>query len=118
MSRDGSTAPRRRVTIVGGGFGGIAAAKTLRRADVDVTIVDRMNHHLFQPLLYQAATGALLCGQCAGRPRDAQASVHLPRATAYPRQADATVLMDEARIWSRSGRWSCSWGLVRSEDAR
>ena len=43
--------------IVGGGFGGLAAARKLRHADVDVTLVDRSNHHLFQPLLYQAAAG-------------------------------------------------------------
>jgi NADH dehydrogenase len=47
------------VVIVGAGFGGLAAARALRRAPVDVTIVDRRNHHLFQPLLYQVATGAL-----------------------------------------------------------
>ncbi len=50
---------RPRVVIVGGGFGGLAAAKALRRVPVDVTLVDRRNHHLFQPLLYQVATGAL-----------------------------------------------------------
>lgn len=48
-----------RVVIVGGGFGGVAAAKKLRRSDVDVLLVDRRNHHLFQPLLYQVATAAL-----------------------------------------------------------
>jgi NADH dehydrogenase len=47
------------VVIVGGGFGGIEAAKALRRAPVDVTLVDRSNHFVFQPLLYQVATGAL-----------------------------------------------------------
>jgi NADH dehydrogenase len=47
------------VVIVGGGFGGLYAAKALRRAPVHVTIVDRRNHHLFQPLLYQVATAAL-----------------------------------------------------------
>lgn len=52
-------APRPRVVIVGGGFGGLAAAKALRRADADVTVVDRRNHHLFQPLLYQVATAGL-----------------------------------------------------------
>jgi NADH:quinone reductase (non-electrogenic) len=56
---------RRRVVIVGGGFGGLAAARKLRRADVDVTLVDRMNHHLFQPLLYQVAAGAVAPGECA-----------------------------------------------------
>lgn len=50
---------RPRVVIVGGGFGGIEAAKALRRAPVDVTLVDRSNHFVFQPLLYQVATGAL-----------------------------------------------------------
>jgi NADH dehydrogenase len=48
-----------RVTIVGGGFGGLAAARALRRAPVDITLVDRRNFHLFQPLLYQVATGEL-----------------------------------------------------------
>ena len=54
------TATRRpHVVIVGGGFGGLRAARHLRRADVDVTLVDRTNHHLFQPLLYQVATATL-----------------------------------------------------------
>jgi NADH dehydrogenase len=48
-----------RVVIVGGGFGGLAAARRLRRAPVRVTVVDRQNHHLFQPLLYQVATAGL-----------------------------------------------------------
>lgn len=50
---------RHRVVIVGGGFAGLAAAKSLRKADADVTVIDRRNHHLFQPLLYQVATGGL-----------------------------------------------------------
>ncbi|HTS15627.1 MAG TPA: NAD(P)/FAD-dependent oxidoreductase, partial [Candidatus Sulfotelmatobacter sp.] len=50
---------RHRVVIVGGGFGGLQAAMHLRRADVEVTLVDRRNFHLFQPLAYQVATGAL-----------------------------------------------------------
>jgi len=53
------TGRRHRVVIVGGGFGGLNAARALRRADADVTLVDRRNFHLFQPLLYQVATGAL-----------------------------------------------------------
>ena len=51
--------PRPKVVIVGGGFGGIEAAKALQRAPVDITLVDRSNHFVFQPLLYQVATGAL-----------------------------------------------------------
>ena len=54
-----------RVVIVGGGFGGLFAARALKRAPVRVTLVDRVNHHLFQPLLYQVATGILSSGEIA-----------------------------------------------------
>jgi len=54
-----------RVVIIGGGFGGLYAAKSLRRAPVYVTLVDRRNFHLFQPLLYQVATGGLSPGEIA-----------------------------------------------------
>jgi NADH dehydrogenase len=57
--------PTTRVVIVGGGFGGLYAAQALRRAPVQVTLVDRRNFHLFQPLLYQVATGALSPGEIA-----------------------------------------------------
>ncbi|HWW10915.1 MAG TPA: FAD-dependent oxidoreductase, partial [Brevundimonas sp.] len=50
---------RKTVVIVGAGFGGLAAAKAFKGADVDVVLIDRTNHHLFQPLLYQVATAAL-----------------------------------------------------------
>lgn len=53
------------VVIVGGGFGGLAAAKALRRAPVNVLLIDRSNHHVFQPLLYQVATSVLSPGQIA-----------------------------------------------------
>ncbi len=56
---------RKHIVIVGGGFGGINAAKNLRKADADITIIDRTNHHLFQPLLYQVATAALSPGDIA-----------------------------------------------------
>jgi NADH dehydrogenase len=54
-----------RIIIVGGGFGGLTAAKALRRAPAKVILIDRANHHLFQPLLYQVATSALFPGQIA-----------------------------------------------------
>ena len=57
--------PRHRVVIIGGGFGGLSAARALKGAPVDVTLIDRRNYHLFQPLLYQVATGSLSPGQIA-----------------------------------------------------
>jgi NADH dehydrogenase len=74
------------VVIVGGGFGGLAAAHELRHADVEVTLVDRMHHHLFQPLLYQVAGGGLAAGECAS-----------PIRTALRRNSNTTVLMAEAK---------------------
>ena len=71
MPPEAGAGGRRRVVIVGGGFGGLAAARKLRHADVDVTLVDRMNHHLFQPLLYQVAAGALSPSDCAAPIRPA-----------------------------------------------
>src|SRR5262245_37089306 len=59
-----------RVVIVGCGFAGLFAAKALRRAPVEVVVVDRTNHHLFQPLLYQVATGVLSEGDVAPPIRD------------------------------------------------
>jgi NADH dehydrogenase len=56
---------RQRVVILGGGFGGLYTAKALRRAAVEVTLVDKRNFHLFQPLLYQVATGSLSPGEIA-----------------------------------------------------
>jgi NADH:ubiquinone reductase (H+-translocating) len=61
---------RHRVVIIGAGFGGLFAARRLRRGPVEVTIVDRTNHHLFQPLLYQVATGVLSEGEIAPPIRD------------------------------------------------
>jgi NADH:ubiquinone reductase (H+-translocating) len=58
-------APRHRVVVVGGGFGGLQAVQGLRDAPVDITLVDRRNFHLFQPLTYQVATGALSPGEIA-----------------------------------------------------
>jgi NADH:ubiquinone reductase (H+-translocating) len=58
-------AGRKRVVVVGGGFGGLLVVKGLRNADVDVTLVDRQNYHLFQPLAYQVATGGLSAAEIA-----------------------------------------------------
>src|SRR5215207_5823745 len=61
---------RPRVVIVGTGFGGLFAAQRLRKADVDVTIIGKTSHHLFQPLLYQEATGILSEGEIAPATRE------------------------------------------------
>src|SRR5438067_1293409 len=74
-----------RVVIAGGGFGGLYAAKALKRADVEVTLVDRRNYHLFQPLLYQVATGALSPGEIAA-----------PIRLLLRKQRNARVLLGEA----------------------
>jgi NADH:ubiquinone reductase (H+-translocating) len=80
------TATRRpHVVIVGGGFGGLRAARHLRRADVDVTLVDRTNHHLFQPLLYQVATATL-----------APSDISVPIRWLLRRQKNTRVLMAQA----------------------
>src|SRR5690348_17689639 len=59
MDANGGGAGKPHVVIVGGGFGGLEAARTLRDAPVRITLIDKMNHHLFQPLLYQVATAGL-----------------------------------------------------------
>ncbi len=71
-----------RVVIVGGGFGGLNAAQSLRGADLDVTLVDRRNFHLFQPLLYQVATGGL-----------SPSNIAVPLRSIVRRQANCRVLM-------------------------
>ena len=74
--------PGAEVVIVGGGFGGLTAARALGGADVDVTLVDRHSHHLFQPLLYQLACGGLSPAECA-----------TPIRAAVKRSANVSVLM-------------------------
>ena len=77
---------RPRVVIIGGGFAGIAAAKALKRAPVDITLLDRTNHFIFQPLLYQVATGAL-----------APSDITAPIRWILRRQRNTKVLMAEVR---------------------
>jgi NADH dehydrogenase len=72
------------VVVVGGGFGGLQAVRGLRRAPVDVTLVDRQNFHLFQPLAYQVATGALSAAEIAA-----------PLRAVFKRQANTRVLLAE-----------------------
>src|SRR5260370_2192083 len=62
----GPGARRKRIVIVGAGFAGIAAARALKRCDADVVLIDRRNHHIFQPLLYQVATAVLAPSEIAG----------------------------------------------------
>ena len=77
--------PKHKVVILGGGFGGLAAAQKLKRAPVEVALIDRRNFHLFQPLLYQVATGSLSPGEIAA-----------PLRSVLSRQKNARVLLGEA----------------------
>src|SRR5215813_10146515 len=76
---------RPKVIIIGGGFGGLSAAQALKSAPVDVTLIDRRNYHLFQPLLYQVATGSLAPGEIAARLRGV-----------FARQENVRVLLGDA----------------------
>ena len=82
-----------RVVIVGGGFGGLLAARGLRRADAEVTLVDRQNFFLFQPLAYQVATGSL-----------SSVEVAIPLRTALRRQSNARVILGEATAFDLAAR--------------
>jgi NADH:ubiquinone reductase (H+-translocating) len=84
---------RKRVVIIGGGFGGLTAAQSLRDADADVVLIDRTNHHLFQPLLYQVATAAISPGDIAW-----------PFRTIFRRHPHIRVMMDEVLSIDRAAR--------------
>ena len=77
---------KKRVVIVGGGFAGVAAAQALKRADVEITLIDRRNHHIFQPLLYQVATAVLAPSEIAAPIRQLEA-----------RQKNLSVLLGEVK---------------------
>lgn len=87
------TDARSKVVIVGGGFGGLAAARALEEAEVDVVLIDRTNHHLFQPLLYQVATAAL-------SPSD----IAWPLRTLFRSQQNVRVVLGEVQKIDRTRR--------------
>jgi NADH dehydrogenase len=78
---------RKRVVVVGGGFGGLWTVRALRSANVDITLIDRCNHHLFQPLLYQVATAGL-----------AAPSIAAPLRHILRQQLNVAVVMGEVRM--------------------
>jgi len=82
---------KKKVVIIGGGFGGLNAVKRLSKADVNITLVDKTNHHLFQPLLYQVATAALSPGDIA-----------LPIRGILSTQKNVTVLLSDAHKIDRN----------------
>ena len=81
---------RPEVVIVGGGFGGLYAARRSRRAPVRVTLVDRRNHHLFQPLLYQVATAGAQPGDIAAPIRSVLRRQKNARGRSWPRRRAST----------------------------
>ena len=96
---DAAESSAKHIVIIGGGFGGIAAARALERAPVRLTMIDRRNHHLFQPLLYQVATAALNPGDIASPirrilRRQRNASVILGEATAIDTRRKIVQLLD------------------------
>ena len=91
----------RRVVVIGGGFGGLQAVNKLRHKDVDVTLIDRRNFHLFQPLVYQVATGALSPGEIA-TPLRASSSARRTCACCWARSPRST---SSAASSSRTHRW-------------
>src|SRR5947209_5575164 len=84
---------RHRVVIVGGGFGGMLAAQGLRKAPCDVTLIDRRNFHLFQPLLYQVATGGL-----------SPANIAAPLRAMFKKQKNTRVLLGEVSGFDLAGK--------------
>src|SRR5256885_12340578 len=99
VRRESMAEQRHRVVVVGGGFGGLNVTRALADADVDVTVVDRTNHHLFQPLLYQVAAGILPPGLIAPALR----SVIKKQANARALLADVTGLDLDSRVVSAAG---------------
>src|SRR5881398_3055789 len=94
---------RPRVVIVGGGFGGLWAAKALANKSVDVTVIDRKNHHVFQPLLYQVATAVLSPGEVAQPIRRILAKaknveVILGEVVGFEKERNKVVLADGSRV--------------------
>ena len=90
---NGTLSERHRVVVIGGGFGGLQAAQHLATAPVDLTLVDRRNFHLFQPLTYQVATGALSPGEVA-----------YPLRAVFRRHRNVRVLMAEVTGFDLDGR--------------
>lgn len=97
------TGQRRHVVIIGAGFGGLKAAKALRGANVDVTLIDRTNHHLFQPLLYQVATAALSPGDIAQPVRSilrTARNIHVVMSTVQHIDTTSRVVVCDDRVLS------------------
>src|SRR5437016_5484319 len=100
MSSTASEPARHRVVVVGGGFGGLQAVRKLNGAAVDVTLVDRQNFHLFQPLAYQVATGALSAAEVR-RGWGWQARLRSWLATACASTSAGSILAEHACCSSR-----------------
>jgi len=104
MTPIASTQAPPRIVIIGAGFGGLSAAKQLARAPFDVTVIDRHNYHLFQPLLYQVATAGL-----------SPADIASPIRGILRRQKNAHVILAKVSVSIRCAKkWSRKVGAFRS----
>jgi NADH dehydrogenase len=83
----------KKVVIIGGGFGGLATAQALKNAKLEITLIDKTNHHLFQPLLYQVAVGAL-----------APADIAVPLRTIFRKQKNIHILLNEVIFVDKNKR--------------
>ena len=122
----------KRIVIIGGGFAGIAAAHALRHADAEVVLIDRRNHHIFQPLLYQVATAVLSPAEIAAPIRQLEAKHRnvsvllaeitgvdvLPARLTRPPRAPASARSRSIIWWSRPACVPATSGTTSSRDMR
>jgi NADH dehydrogenase len=111
LSQGSTQLAKKRVIIVGAGFGGLAAAKALAGADIGITIVDKRNYHLFQPLLYQVAAAGL-----------SPADIALPIRNIFSRQGNVSVRLarvtgidtDMSEVTDSGGRMAYDYLVIAS----
>jgi NADH dehydrogenase len=113
------------VVVIGSGFGGLFATQSLKHADVDITLIAKTTHHLFQPLLYQVATGILSEGEIApstreilGRQRNARVLLGEVNAIDLANRTVTSTVLDQVRVTSYDSLIvAAGAGLVRQRQS-